>query len=258
MNDNSFFIPPRNDLNKLSQHNDPIPGVPKSLYVTYKINDIEFVKIYDECNELHINGCLLDFNKYSNIKWECLNSMYDSKYNLKWFDFFLSNVYFSKKLLKIENDNFNSYNIDKLNVIHIRAEYDAITFWSRINMIPENKFRQVIQDKYIGLVKEHFDKSIPVLVLSMDENNAVNTFMKNNGYKVIMQSKDKVQGRDTNAILDFLAGTRCTNCFIGNLNPNDNHGSTFSYAIINSLNSNVKKIGIDLDRIYDDEYKIVK
>jgi hypothetical protein len=259
LKNNRFYIPSDKDINKLCPNNDPIPGVPKSLYVTFNVNGINFTKVFDECNELHFKGCLIDFNKFQNINWKCLNSIYDSKYNIGFFDYFLKNIYFSKNLLDIENENFRCcYNTKKLNVIHLRIEDDAIKFWSRINMMPDEKYKNAIETKYINLIKQHFDVSIPILILSMSENNKVIQYMKNNNYKFFMQDKKKVIGRDTNAILDYLSGIRCTDCFIGNINPNDHHGSTFSYAIINFLPSSVKKIGIDLDRINDQEYIIIK
>ena len=255
---NRFYIASNIDINKLCPNNDPIPTVPKSLYIKFNVNGINFTRVFDECNEFHFKGCLIDFNAYQNINWNCLNSMYDSKYNIHSFDYFLKNIYFSKNLLDIENENFKSYSTNKINVIHLRLEDDAIKFWSRINMMPEEKYKKTIETKYIDLIKQHFNLSIPILILSMSENNNVINFMKHNNYKIFIQDKQKVIGRDTNAILDYLSGIRCTDCFIGNLNPNDNHGSTFSYAIINNLPSHVKKIGIDLDRINDSEYNIIK
>lgn len=65
-----------------------------------------------------------------------------------------------------------------------------------------------------------------------------------------MSIKKQYQYRELNAIVDFIISKQCNNIFIGNFNLNGNNGSTFSFYIYKSLESNniIYKY-IDLDRL---------
>ena len=47
------------------------------------------------------------------------------------------------------------------------------------------------------------------------------------------------EGRELNAIIDFLVSKQCNNLFIGNFNINESRGSTFSYYITKIINKNI-------------------
>ena len=68
--------------------------------------------------------------------------------------------------------------------------------------------------------------------------------------------KTLVEGRERNAILDFLISQQCSGTFIGNTNLKTHGGSTFSYGVYNVLKDkpNVTKILIDLENILEDVY----
>jgi len=88
----------------------------------------------------------------------------------------------------------------------------------------------------------------------MNTDNKVTKWMTANKYEFVQMDKTMITGREVNAIVDLLISTKCNNVFIGNINPHNYHGSTFSYTIFNALKPHVKKICIDNDDIYHPPY----
>jgi len=250
--DNCFYIPQTVNLNTIK--GDPVQQQPKHLYVEYDLNGIQICEYYDENCMFQKHGCKIDFDKYSNINWRCLNSIYDINNCVPLFNTLLKDIVFHPNFYKIANEQNACHT--KLNVIHLRNEKDATQFWNQLNMMTEDNFKTVLESKYIYLISKYFEKSTPILVLSMNTKNNVIRYLQENRYSFYFLNKNLVRGRDVNAIIDYISGIKCTNSFIGNLNPINLHGSTFTYAIVNSLPKHVKKILIDLDNINNDEVVI--
>ena len=75
--------------------------------------------------------------------------------------------------------------------------------------------------------------------------NRVINFLKEHNYNYMFCEKF-FEGREKNAIVDLLVAKNCNNIFIGN------DCSSFSYYIEKVLDKNVKKVFINLDKIFDD------
>ena len=114
-------------------------------------------------------------------------------------------------------------------------------------------FKNVIEQKYIQIIKNHVNKNDMNILLSFSTNNPVVQFLKQNGYNIHISSKMDEWGREVNAIKDTTSIELCNNLFIGNFNLLKLNGSSLSYYLINKLKPNMKCITIDLDRIKDNE-----
>lgn len=243
---NRLCIPRGTSLNQVTGF-DPCENVRKQLYITYTINGFTFYETRDENEDFSI-----DFVNWHDKPWISPTSIQDSKDHIDLFNYHLNHVYFNK-IYETYADLFISESQKKINIIHLRLEEDAIPFWSSINGISCEEYETELIRQYIENIKEHIDPSPDSIsiILSMNTSNPVTEWMTENKYEFIQMSKTKVKGREVNAIIDLLISTKCNNVFIGNLNPHNYHGSTFSYTIFNALrDKSVKKICIDNDNIY--------
>jgi len=250
-----LVIPIGSNINACCQNGDPLPGIRKHIYVHYTVNDRDFHICYDEIVMMLHHPIVLDFETFSNVTWLSRTGIQDAKQHSDLFHQLMTKITFHERFYNIANE-FTSTIQQNINIIHLRIEPDAIEFWANINRIPIELYHNVLQQKYIRLIQEHISRDSMTVILSMNTNNLVTKFMKENDYPFLYMNKSLVNGRECNAILDLLISQKCNRVFIGNLNPNNYHGSTFSYAIYNKLkqNTEVKKICIDTDRIFDKEY----
>jgi hypothetical protein len=172
--------------------------------------------------------------------------------NKDLFENILMNIRFHTDFVEKADSFIQKLGSKKTNIIHLRLEDDAITHWSKINDMSEDEFRCLLENKYIELIKQHLDKNDETIILSSSSKNGVIDFLEQEGYSYKFTEKH-FAGREKNAIIDLLISKRCNNIFIGNFNPVKLNGSSFSYFILKSLDNDVKKIMIDLDRILDVE-----
>jgi len=255
LNGKKMVIPCGSNLNVLCEGGDPLPNVRKHIYVNYSINGRDYHICYDEIVMLLHYDIVIDFEEYSNIKWLSRTGIQHSKQKLDEFNHFMSNITFHEKFYSIAN-TFSLNLQNKINIVHLRIEPDAIEFWAGINKIPTELYQNILEQKYIRLIQEHISRDSITVLLSMSTDNAITRFMKENNYAYTFMDKTLLSGRECNAILDLLISENCNGVFIGNINPHNYHGSTFSYAIYNNLKNKpeVKKICIDTDKIFDKEY----
>lgn len=238
--ENTLFIPKNIIFNNIK--GDPKPNIKKSLSIQYSINDEIFNEIFPE-------------NPLDNIVFNLSTAQYIHKFrwinaiNRKNFDYILKNICFNSRFIKTIPD-FK----DKINVLHLRIENDAVTHWSKQNNMSSTDFQIYIEDKYIDLIKKHVLQTDENIILTYSENNRVVDYLKNNKYKYYISKKTLDLGREVNAISDLLISEKCNNIFIGGFNIEKLNGSTFSYCILQKINRNVKKILIDLDQIQNKEY----
>ena len=241
-----LHIPKMFDLNKMK--GDPVIGVKKDIDIQYTINDMKFHEINSEGFVCDINFDLMNV-KYSYVfLW--INSI-----NQTMFEDILKNIVFHKKFIGFaENNNNNISTMNgKINVFHLRLEDDAVNHWSKQNKMVESIFKSTIEHKYISIIEKYIDKSDTNIILSASENNGVIDFLKKNGYNITIPHKYFTNSRELNAIVDLLISKKCENVFIGNFNMQHLNGSTFSYFISKKLDSSVKQVLIDLDRINEPE-----
>jgi len=244
---NTLLIDKNVNLNLLGL-GDPLFGQQKYVEITYSLNDITLTDKYEE--------------KYGFLKTPiCFNLtnrnfQYDmgwvNKYNKPMFDNILKNIVFLKKWNVPEIEKTKISNYDKINIIHLRLEYDAIQHWSKMNSMNESYFKKYIYIKYITIIRKYINKNDTTILVSQSVSNPVIDFLRENGYRYLINKKF-FEDREKNAIVDFLISKNCNSIFIGNFNFFNSNGSTFSYYIAKLLKNNVKKIMIDLDRICDNE-----
>lgn len=250
-----LVIPMGSNMNECCENGDPLPNVRKQIYVHYTVNGRNFHSCYDEVVMLLHHDIVIDFETFSNVNWISRTGIHHAKYNIELFHELMSKITFHEKFYNIANQ-FTSTLQQNINIVHLRIESDAIEFWADINGIPEELYKSILEQKYIRLIQEHISRDSVTVILTMNTDNSVTRFMKENNYSYTFMDKSLVHGRECNAILDLLISEKCNRVFIGNINPNNCHGSTFSYAIYNKLKHKpeVKKICIDTDRIFDKEY----
>jgi hypothetical protein len=251
---NSFS---RNNLfiNKFTNFNfikgDPCFGLQKNVFLYYKINGYDIEEIFDESLKEHIYIDITNANYIHDLGLSCLffktqifnNILVNLEYNTHFIE--KSQIVSEKMRLNVDNTN-------KINVIHLRVEDDAIKHWSNQNSMTEEVFKTHLENKYIDLISRVINKDDYTLILSQSLSNSVIDFMVKNNYNFKLTEK-QFDERELNAIVDLLVSKSCNNVFIGNFNFINQNGSFFSKYIETILPVNVKKICIDLDRIMDPE-----
>lgn len=255
VNNNILDIPKFYNLNDLM--GDPIPGVVKDVYIEYTLGNLEdfvFSKKFIENQPIQINH-VSHKNSYHSK-----NTVFDEiSINRDLIDDIIINLRFHPKLMQYTSDLINTLNLQAnsvINVIHLRVEEDAIPFWGGINKI--NNYNEVLQDKYISLIRKYIQPTSDTIniILSMNTDNRVIDFMKENNYAYIFTDKNSLDGREVNAIIDMLLALNCNGTFIGNVNPENYHGSSFSAMLYSHFKKNykhVKNVLIDIDHIFNDE-----
>ena len=234
-----------------SLYGDPCPNIYKELTVNCSVYGYIINEIYPENLTTDL---VIDFERceyMSTFSW--INT-----YNKDIFEDILTHIVFGNRFLiqsgsQIQ-DIYNMKNTtsDKINVIHLRLEDDAIAHWSKMNNMTESCFQNSIETKYTELIKKYINKNDLTVVLTNSKKNGVFDFLHVEGYTFITLNK-LYEDRELNAIIELLVSKICNNRFIGNFNFTKLNGSTFSYFISKMLNSNVEKITIDLDKIVDSE-----
>jgi hypothetical protein len=256
---NHLFIPQGTSLNDYVEK-DPCPMKCKQLYVYYSLNGVLLQRIFHERNLVHLNPveikhCNYDFKACSyvhgpNEPWLTRINRDDSRELTIIFDSFLSKLHFDKYYYDKATAFYHSLGeFNRINLIHLRNEDDAIAHWSKLNNMSENDYREKYETHVLESVGQYIDKTDHTVILtSFVENNPVIEKLKEEGYKIFCRNNEPI-GREMNAIIDFLFGRFCNGIFIGNCNTETWQGSTFSYAIYNQLDSGIKSIFINMDDI---------
>jgi len=249
---NTFLIDTNVNLNLLG--GDPCPGQAKHIEITYALNDVILTDKYDEQNCALKNKVVFNLNNtIFNFKMDWID-----KYDRTIFDNILKNIVFLKKFKLPESENTLISNYNKVNVIHLRIENDAIEHWSKMNKMGRTFFKTFIEQKYINIIKQHISKNDMTVLLTYSNDNSVIQFLKTNGYKYHISPKIDNWGREINAIKDTTIIDLCNNLFVGNFNLHKLNGSSLSYFLLNKLNPGIKCITMDLDRILDPENIFLK
>jgi len=242
--DNVLFIPKNIILNDFVK--DPCFGYLKKIFINYRINQYNILQIFDEYRneDISINNL---YGKYQ-IEFGWID-----KYNKEMFEDILVNIPFNDYFINTsKNILTNIHKTERVNLVHLRLEDDAIQHWSKENNMSQESFKNYIENKYIQIIKKYFHPNDLIIILSSSINNLVTDFLKTNNYNFKMSEKIH-DCRELNAINDLLIASICNNIFIGNFNFHNLNGSSYSYYVGKILKNQVKKISIDLDHIYMDE-----
>lgn len=227
--------------------NSLIPQVQnKKLYITFQIGDYVIEKDFPEKREEDI---IFDLQQplYKLVgKWR-------TKENEAVFNELLQNIFFTPNLypyafecMKATKEKYSS-NI--YHVIHLRVEDDAIDHWSIQNNMTSTHFREKVENKYINLIQRYLpNKEEPIILLTYSFQNRVIQYLQQNGYKIVINNKDKEIGREVNAIVDLIIGENCNGVYIG---P---YTSTFTQTLYYRMNSVKESHFFNLDKIELEEF----
>jgi len=241
----NLIIPKDTIMNDIQ--GDPMQGVPKNVFVKYRLNNIVHTDIYPERLSEDINYNITTYSPNRLMNW--INRM-----DTELFDNVLRDIKFTANFYDLKLPPFSQ----RTNAIHIRDDPDAISFWSQINNMAPFEFQEILESTYIRLISTYFPKNEDVLVLTSNLESKVLSYMRDNTYiyhTLDKNSNEELKGREINAIRDLIFVGNCNGTFIGNVNPITFTGSTYSYTISKRL-INCQMVLIDLDHIDYKEFVI--
>ena len=241
-----LYIPAGTDLNKIK--GDPMPNVEKKLYLKYSIAGQIFEDSFREAGGLHRTICLNTTRISFTFQFHWINHT-----NNRMFNEFTEYIRFHSSYVRAATTFLSSIQdvAERLNVIHVRNEDDGIKHWSKQNRMSPEDYKRALESKYIALIEQHVPKDEPLVLLTYDTESSIIKYLNVNNYKYAITSKT-LEGREQNAIVDLLIGSRATGVFIGNFNTEKLRGSSFSYTILQMLGKTTRKYLLDLDEIKND------
>ena len=245
---NTIFIDKNVDINILAGE-DPLPFVKKEVIINYSVNDRGVEEAFEEEYTFLKEAIQFDLSKEEFVYvFHWINTLDKSLFNI-----LLKSIPFTDTFAILSQIFIDNKNIDlnqKINVLHLRIEDDAIAHWSVQNRMESKKFQKALELKYIYLIQKHIKKNDINIILSYSTENGVLDYLKQNGYTCHFTDKIMGAGREINALIDLHIGGFCNNIFIGNFNISGLNGSSLSYYLLNKLSDKkVKQVLIDLDDI---------
>jgi len=207
----------------------------------------EILKIY--------NIIILDWNtdiglKKTNVTFN--EAPYWRSPTLDLTTYIISNLKFTQKFYDIANEILkkNKITTEPCNVIHLRLENDAIEHWSEKNNISPQKFKQILENKYINKINKYINKHLITIVIASEYDNNVIKYFDDNNYLYCTTEK-KFKERELNAIVDLIISQRCDRSILGLFE------SSFSFFTMIRLPNTLKtKICFFCD-IYDNSEKVI-
>lgn len=214
------------NLNFLKSY-DPLPNIPKNVYIKYSINSSIYNEIYEEYNCVLKDPITFNLDE-SNFKY--LPFVFKNITNKNMLENLIENLYFTDIYDIICNNYIEANNIlnKKINLIDISNKNDC--------------------SKYIEQIEKHFSKEDPIILLPSSDINAVKSiisFLDKNNFKYHFRNFMPILGNEVNIIIDIHLGKKCNNIFLGNFNLNNVNGSNLSYIFMHQIDNNIKKILID-------------
>ena len=238
-----LYIPKSTNLNTIK--GDPIPNIPKKLFLKYSINGHVFEDSFDEgaglCKTICLNLARIPF--LFQFDWIC-------DFNQHVFNEFTKYLRFNSKYITLADTFLNGIQ-GTTHVVHIRNEEDALDHWYKQNGMDRETFKKTLELKYISLIEQYIPKQVHIIILTYNTDSSIIKYLNSNNYKFSFTNKN-LEGREANALVDLIIGSRAKGVFIGNFNPHRLRGSSFSYTLLQMMDSNTKKVLVDLDSIVDD------
>lgn len=210
---------------------------PKSLFITYLINDIVFYQEFETTNGFLKSNVSINYRDLNYVK--TIKSYNDGT---PLFHEFVRRFVFSDTIVKksqgfIQNNILNASNANKkINTIHLRLEEDAILHWGKESNYTDLKlYKSILEQNYIRIIQQFIEPDSITIILASDYDNNVVKFLRENKYNYI-QTPNLDPHRDVSAIIDMHIGQTCNNVCIGV------QESTFSYTLFFRSKPDVKKI----------------
>ena len=243
-----LFIPKHTHLNVL--RGDPQPNTGKIFTLKYSVNGVVYEDAFTEKDGLESEICINVKALPFTHKFNWINVDTKTHYNE-----FIKLVRFNKPFYDVADSYLVDMKDKPLNTIHIRNENDAIVHWSEKNNMSHEEFQRTIEAKYIELIKTNLSKEDTIFVLTYNTESVIIKYLRENGYKFMMSEKNQ-EGREINAIIDLILGSKTTGTFIGTYNPIAMRGSSFSYVISQMMPASANYMYIDLDFIQEPVKKL--
>jgi hypothetical protein len=243
-----LFIPKHTHLNVL--RGDPEPNNGKIFTLKYSVNGIVYEDAFTENNGLESEICINVATVPFTYKFDWMTIQTRPRFNE-----FIKCTRFTKGFYDVADTYIDPSKDYKLNTIHVRNESDAISAWSSFNGVNTTDFANILDDKYIHLIKTEFSKETMIFVLTYDTESNVIKYLRDNGYKFMTSRKDQ-DGRELNAIIDLIIGSRTNGTFVGTYNPITTKGSSFSYVISQLMPKTARHVYIDLENIKEPQREI--
>jgi len=221
---------------------DPCFNTVKRVWISYNLNGCIYKDEYSEVLQKNID--------YTNENYKYFNSSIILNNNQDIFQDILIHLVYSKKFYDLSTSILSKQNItNKVNIIHLIIEDESVQILTkRKNFLLQN-FKEKLSNKYIQLIKDHIQKTDTTIILTKSLiKNPVIDFLNQNNYNYFIPRKH-FEYSELNAIADFIHSKKCNNVFIGNFNYNTMNGSSLSYYIKNTINTNVIYKSIDFDQI---------
>ena len=157
------------------------------------------------------------------------------KKNQSKFDEFTKHIRFQKRFYDLANSFIEKIG-SHYNCVHLRVEEDVVNhIVSHYNKNKEYVI-QMLHDKYVESITKNLSTDLPIVMLCAEKDNSVMQHLRNNNYKIILCEK-VLEGREMNAIVDLIIGSKTSGTFIGNYDTEVLRGSSFSYTILNCVDS---------------------
>lgn len=184
-----------------------------------------------------------DSLKYS---WKDGIIIYNFKPNINWNCDSPILIHIMKNLSFKLSLSYKTLPKQKIHLMHLRNEKDAIKWWSKQNNMSMNEFEKHLNNQYIGCVKMFISKQdILIVITGRSSQNPVIESLKQDGY-TIEQCLKIYQERELSAIEDLVFAEKNVNgLFIG-----CKKGSTFSAHLLEHRVPFTHSIHLDLDRIH--------
>jgi hypothetical protein len=243
-----LFIPKHTHLNVL--RGDPEPNTGKIFTLKYSVNGVVYEDAFTEKDGLESEICINVKALPFTYKFNWINADTKARYNE-----FIKLIRFNKPFYDVADSYLVDMKDKPLNTIHIRNESDAIVHWSEKNNMSHEEFQRTIDTKYIELIKTNLSKEDTIFVLTYNTDSVIIKYLRENGYKFMMSEKNQ-EGREINAIIDLILGSKTTSTFIGTYNPIAMRGSSFSYVISQMMPPSARYMYIDLDFIQEPVKKL--
>jgi hypothetical protein len=243
-----LFIPKHTHLNVL--RGDPEPNNSKIFTLKYSVNGIVYEDAFTENNGLESEICINVASVPFTYKFDWMTTQTRPRFNE-----FIKCTRFTKGYYDVADTYIDTSKDYKLNTIHVRNESDAISHWSTFNGVNKEDFAKILDAKYIHLIKTELSKETMIFVLTYDTDSNVIKYLRENGYKFMTSRKDQ-DGRELNAIVDLIIGSRTNGTFVGTYNPITTKGSSFSYVISQLMPKNTRHVYIDLENIKEPQREI--
>jgi len=239
---NDLYIPENSQLNLITNKLNNTNSV--DLNIKYNLNNGFFYEKYIIKDNKLIDNVHLNFD---NLNFE---GNFSYVQNETFFNI-LRNIPFNETIInksQITINNLIKPNKTSLNTIHLRIEDDVLDFYSNYLDVKRDILKNKIENKYINIIKNYFDKNDTIIILTYDINNEVIKFLKLNGYDFIINN-EKDKDREISAINDLLLGERCNKYYVCVLE------SSYSYTLLSRIkkNPNVVTIQIQLEQLDNDE-----